>query len=63
MTHHQPALSSHLQELLDDPSLAHGELFRRLLQAGLRDLIDIEAASKIGACRDHRDDRRSSGQG
>lgn len=38
MTHHQSALSSLLQELLDDPSLAHEELFRRLLQAGLQDL-------------------------
>lgn len=66
MTHHQSALSHHLQELLDDPSLAHEEFFWRLLQVGLRDLSDTEAASKIGACRerrgrDRRDDRRSSG--
>ena len=49
MTHHQSALSSLLQELLDDPSLAYEELFRRLLQAGLQDLIDAETTVKIGA--------------
>ena len=49
MTHHQSALSSLLQELLADPSLAHEELFWRLLQAGLQDLIDAEATTKIGA--------------
>lgn len=54
MTHHQSALSSLLQELLDDPSLAHEELFRRLLQAGLQDLIDAEATVRVGADRYQR---------
>ena len=31
------------KELLDDSSLAHEEVFRRLLRAGLQDLIDAEA--------------------
>lgn len=60
MTHHQSALSSLLQELLDDPSLAHEELFRRLLQAGLQDLIDAEAAAKIGAGRYERSEHRTT---
>ena len=58
MTHHQSALSSLLPELLDDPALAHEELFRRLLQAGLQDLIDTEAAGKIGADRYERTEQR-----
>lgn len=58
MTHHQSALSSLLQELLDDPSLAHEELFRRLLQAGLQDLIDAEATVKVGADRYQRSEQR-----
>lgn len=58
MTHHQSALSNLLQELLDDPSLAHEELFRRLLQAGLQDLIEAEAAVKVGADRYERNDQR-----
>lgn len=58
MTHHQSALSSLLQELLDDPSLAHEELFRRLLQAGLQDLIDAEATVRVGADRYQRSEQR-----
>lgn len=57
MTHHQSALSSLLQELLDDPSLAHEELFRRLLQAGLQDLIDAEATVRVGADRYQRSEQ------
>ena len=58
MTHHQSALSSLLQELLDDPSLAHEELFRRLLQAGLQDLINAEATVRVGADRYQRSEQR-----
>jgi transposase, mutator family len=39
MTHNQWALFILLQELLDNPALAHKEVFRRLSQAGLQDLI------------------------
>ena len=62
MAHHQSALSSLLQELLADPSLAHEELFRRLLQAGLQDLIDAEATTKIGAGPYPRTEHRVTGR-
>ena len=39
MTHNQWALFILLQELLDNPALTHKEVFRRLSQAGLQDLI------------------------
>lgn len=58
MTHHQSALSSLLQELLEDPSLAHEEVFRRLLQAGMQDLIEVEASARVGAGRYERSDER-----
>lgn len=61
-THHQSASSSLLQELLADPSLAHEELFRRLLQAGLQDLIDAEATTKIGAGPYERTEHRVTGR-
>ena len=51
MTYHQSALPTLIQELLDDPDAARDELFRRLLQAGMQDLVDAEAAVKIGAGR------------
>lgn len=49
MTHHQSALTTLISEVLTDPDLAHNDVFRRLLQAGLQDLIDAEATVKIGA--------------
>ena len=61
LAHHQSALSS-LLELLADPSLAHEELFRRLLQAGLQDLIDAEATTKIGAGPYPRTEHRVTGR-
>lgn len=60
MTRHQSALSALVSELLEDPDLAHEELFRRLLQAGLQDLIDAEASVKIGADRYERSPSRST---
>ena len=54
MTYHQSALPTLIQELLDDPDAARDELFRRLLQAGMQDLVDAEAAVKIGAGRYER---------
>ncbi|EJN84513.1 hypothetical protein HMPREF1129_2066 [Actinomyces naeslundii str. Howell 279] len=35
-----------IQEVLSDPDLAHDDVFRRLLQAGLQDLTDAEATAR-----------------
>lgn len=42
MTHHQSALTTLIGEVLAAPELAHQDVFRRVLQAGLQDLIDGE---------------------
>ena len=59
----QSAVSTLIREVLADPDLAHDEVFRRLLQAGLQDLVDAEAAAVIGAGRyertPHRTNRRN----
>lgn len=59
----QWAVSTLIREVLADPDLAHDEVFRRLLQAGLQDLVDAEAAAVIGAQRyertPHRTNRRN----
>ena len=47
MPSHQSAVSTLIREVLADPDLAHDEVFRRLLQAGLQDLVDAEAAAVI----------------
>lgn len=60
MTRHQSASSALVSELLQDPDLAHEELFRQLLQAGLQDPIDAEASMKIGADRYERSPSRST---
>lgn len=60
MTYHQSALPTLIQELLDDPDAARDELFRRLLQAGMQDLVDAEAAVKIGAGRYERSEHRTT---
>lgn len=60
MTQHQSALSTLISELLDDPDLAHEGVFRKLLQAGLQDLIDAEATASIGAGRYERTQTRST---
>ena len=63
MPSHQSAVSTLIREVLADPDLAHDEVFRRLLQAGLQDLVDAEAAAVIGAQRyertPHRTNRRN----
>ncbi|MBD4392864.1 IS256 family transposase, partial [Xanthomonas citri pv. citri] len=51
MTHNQSALTTLIGEVLADPDLAHSDVFRRMLQAGLQDLINAEATVKIGAAR------------
>ena len=59
----QSAVSTLIREVLADPDLAHDDVFRRLLQAGLQDLVDAEAAAVIGAQRyertPHRTNRRN----
>ena len=54
MTHNQSALTTLIGEVLADPDLAHSDVFRRMLQAGLQDLINAEATVKIGAARYER---------
>ena len=60
MTRNQSALSSLVQELLDDPTPAHEEVFRRLLQDGLQDLINAEATARIGTDRYERTNQRTT---
>lgn len=60
MAHAQSALSALVGELLADPDLARDDVYRRLLQAGLQDLIEAEAAGKIGAARYERTPSRTT---
>ena len=60
MPSHQWAVSTLIREVLADPDLAHDEVFRRLLQAGLQDLVDAEAAAVIGAQRYERTPERTN---
>lgn len=60
MTQSQSALSTLITELLTDPDLSHDQVFRRLLQAGMQDLIDTEAAARIGADRYQRTEARTT---
>lgn len=54
MPRNQSAVSALIGEVLADPDLVHDDVFRRMLQAGLQDLIDAEAAAVIGAERYER---------
>ncbi len=60
MTQYQSALSTPIGEVLADPELAHQDVFRRMLQAGLQDLVDAEATAKIGAARYERSPERTT---
>ena len=60
MTQTQSALSTLITELLNDPDMAHDQVFRRMLQAGLQDLVDAEATEKIGAARYERTPTRTT---
>lgn len=40
MTQYQSALTTLIGEVLADPELAHQDVFRRMLQAGLQDLVN-----------------------
>ena len=56
----QSAVSTLIREVLADPDLAHDDVFRRLLRAGLQDLVDAEAAAVIGAQRYERTPQRTN---
>ena len=58
MPHNQSALPILLQEILDDPGLAHEEVFRCLFKVDLQDRINTEAAARIGAGRYERTSQR-----
>lgn len=60
MPEHKSAVSTLIREVLADPDLAGDDVFRRLLQAGLQDLIDAEATAVIGAKRYERSGRRTT---
>ncbi len=60
MTHHQSALTTLISEVLADPDLAHSDVFRGMLQAGLQDLVDAEATARIGAAPHERTPERIS---
>jgi len=60
MTQNQSALTTLISEVLADPALAHSDVFRRMLQAGLQDLVDAEATVKIGADRYERTSERTT---
>jgi len=60
MTQYQSALTPLIGEVLADPELAHQDVFRRMLQAGLQDLVDAEATVKIGAARYERTPERTT---
>ena len=51
----QWAVSTLIREVLADPDLAHDEVFRRLLQAGLQDLVEVRGRrrDRRGALRAH----------
>jgi transposase-like protein len=60
MTAAHSAVSTLINQVLSDPDLAHDDVFRRLLGAGLQDLVDAEAAVKIGADRYERTSERKT---
>jgi|GEM_PF-6723089 len=55
----QWAVSVLIQEVLSDPDLAHDDVLRRLLQAGLQDLIDAEATAAISAGPNEHSNQRN----
>lgn len=60
MPQYQSALTTLIGEVLADPDLAHSDVFRTMLQAGLQDLIDAEATVKIGAAPHERCPQRTT---
>jgi hypothetical protein len=47
-------------EVLTDPDLAHSDVFRPVLQAGLQDRINAEATARIGAALHERTPERTT---
>lgn len=54
------AVSTLINQVLADPNLAHSDVFRQMLQAGLQDLIEAEATATIGASRYERTEDRTT---
>ena len=59
MPSHQSAVSTLIREVLADPDLAHDEVFRRLLQAGLQDLVEVRGRRRDQRVAPRRAPRRS----
>lgn len=60
MSHNHSALTSLISDLLAEPDLAHEDVFRRMLQVGMQDLVDAEVTAKIGAGRYERTPERAT---
>lgn len=60
MTHNQSDLTTLIGEVLADPELAHSDVFGRMLQVGLQDLINAEATARIGAAPRERTPERTT---
>jgi transposase-like protein len=60
MSHNHSALTSLISDLLAEPDLAHEDVFRRMLQVGMQDLVNAEATAKIGAGRYERTPERAT---
>lgn len=60
MAYSNSAVSTLINQVLTDPDLAHSDVFRQMLQAGLQDLIEAEATATIGAERYERTADRST---
>lgn len=54
------AVSTLINQVLTDPDLAHSDVFRQMLEAGLQDLIEAESTATIGAGRYERSEDRST---
>lgn len=52
------AVPTLIQKLLDDPDIAHNDMFRELMQAGLRDLINA-SSHRHHRCRPLRTHQRT----
>lgn len=60
MTHHQSVLTTLIGEALADIGLAHSDVFRRMQQTGLQDLVNAEATVKIGVAPNERTPERTT---
>lgn len=60
MTQPNSAVSTLIGKVLADPDLAHSDVFRQMLQAGLQDLVEAEATATIGASRYERSQERTT---